>query len=120
MHELSIAQGIADVVEEQARICNAAHVREIRLKIGEANGVVYDSLTFCFEMIASLNPMLAGVQLVIDHVPHRAYCQTCHQDFVILNYIPQCPHCQQWSREIISGTELEVLEMEFASGGEEQ
>ncbi|MEO8970454.1 MAG: hydrogenase maturation nickel metallochaperone HypA [Ktedonobacteraceae bacterium] len=113
MHELSIAQSIVDVVETRAAECNATRVKHVKLRIGEANGIVNDSLTFCFEMVASSNPTLAGAQLVIDSVPHRARCQHCDEEFAVANFIAQCPTCQEWSREIISGTEFQVLEMEI-------
>ncbi len=58
MHELSIAQSIAEAVEVKATECSATNVRRVRLRIGEASGIGIDSLAFCFEMIASLSPIL--------------------------------------------------------------
>ncbi len=113
MHELAIAQSIAEAVEARAAECNAARVKGVRLRIGEASGIVADSLTFCFEMLASLDPVLAGAQLLIDVVPHRARCRHCAKEFAVTNFIAQCPTCEEWSNEIISGTELQILEMEI-------
>jgi hydrogenase nickel incorporation protein HypA/HybF len=113
MHELAIAQSIVEAIEVKASECNAAHVKGVRLKIGEASGVVTDSLTYCFEMLASLDPTLAGAQLLIDKVPHRAYCHHCATEFSVINFVAQCPACKEWSDEIVSGTELQMLEMEF-------
>lgn len=113
MHELSIAQSIAEAVEAQASERNAQSVRYVRLKVGDASGVETDSLTFCFEMLASDNTLLAGAQLLIDKLPHRAHCRYCATDFTVKNFIAQCPTCQEWSDEIISGTELQVVEMEI-------
>ncbi len=113
MHELAIAQSIVDAIEAKANECNAAHVKAVRLKIGEASGVVTDSLTFCFEMLTSLEPTLAGAKLLIDTMPHRAYCRHCEHEFHVTNFVAQCPNCKEWSHEIVSGTELQILEMEF-------
>lgn len=115
MHELSIAQSIVEAVEAKAAECSATHVRQVRLKIGEASGVVSDSLAFCFEMLISLEPVLAGAQLSIDRVPHRALCRHCAQEFDVLNFVVQCPTCKEWSNEVISGTELQIIEMEIES-----
>ena len=60
MHELSIAQSIVEAVEIRAAECNATRVKHVRLRIGEANGIVNDSLTFCFEMVASTQPDTGG------------------------------------------------------------
>ncbi len=113
MHELSIAQSIVDVVEERATECNAAHVKSVRLKIGEANGIVADSLTFSFEMLTSLEPVLVGAQLFIDTVPHRARCRHCQQEFAVQHFIVRCPTCETWDADVISGTEFTILEMEI-------
>jgi hydrogenase nickel incorporation protein HypA/HybF len=115
MHELAIAQSIVEVVETRAIECNAAHVKNVRLRIGEASGIVSDSLTFCFEMLTSLDPALAGAQLLIDIVPHCAQCRHCDREFTVTNFVAQCPTCAEWSSEIISGTELQILEMEIES-----
>lgn len=118
MHELSIAQSIVEAVETQATESEAARVKSVHLRIGEASGVVIDSLTFCFEMLAGLDPMLAGAQLLIDVVPHRAHCRRCAQEFPVINFVAQCPICEEWSSEIVSGSELQLLaiEIEAASG----
>jgi hydrogenase nickel incorporation protein HypA/HybF len=113
VHELSIAQSIVEAVEAKATECNATHVKGVRLKIGEANSIVIDSLTFCFEMLTSLEPALAGAQLLIDTVPHRARCRHCNKEFAIVNFIAQCPTCQEWSSEVVSGNELQIVEMEI-------
>lgn len=112
MHELAIAQSIFDVVEAKATEYDA-RVKSVRLKVGEASGIVIDSLTFCFEMLASLDPNLAGAQLSIDIVPHRAWCSHCAQEFSVTNFIARCPTCEEWSNEIISGNELQILDMEI-------
>ncbi len=113
MHELAIAQSIVDVVEAKVIECNAARVKSVRLRIGEGSGIVAHSLTFSFEMLTSFDPTLAGAQLLIDVVPHRARCRHCDREFTIVNFIAQCPVCAEWSNEVISGTELQILEMEI-------
>lgn len=113
MHELSIAQSIAEAVEVKAVECDAARVKHIRLRIGEASGIVTDSLIFCFEMVASLTPILEGATLSVDHAPHRAYCRHCGSEFAVTNFVARCPTCEEWSTKVISGNELEILDMEI-------
>lgn len=113
MHELAIAQSIADAVEAKAVECHAARVKGVRLKIGEASGIVGDSLAFSFEMLTTTVPILTGARLLIDSVPHRARCRHCDREFVVENYIAQCPTCHEWSTDIVSGTELQIMEMEI-------
>jgi hydrogenase nickel incorporation protein HypA/HybF len=113
MHELAIAQSIFDVVETKAAECHATHVKGVRLRVGEASGIVTDSLAFCFEMLASFDPVIAGAQLTIDTVPHIARCRHCTKEFPVTNFIAQCPTCEEWSNEIVSGDELQILDMEI-------
>ncbi len=113
MHELSIAQSIVETVEARALECNATSVKDVHLKIGEASGIVGDSLTFCFEMLTNEIPILAGTHLSIDTLPHRARCHHCDKEFAIESYIAQCPTCHEWSNDIISGTELQIVDIEI-------
>lgn len=115
MHELSIAQSIAEAVEVKALECDAARVKLVRLRIGEASGIVTDSLAFCFEMVASLTPMLEGSALSIDRVPHRAYCHNCEREFDVTNFVARCPACGEWSAQVVSGNELEIVDMEIVA-----
>jgi hydrogenase nickel incorporation protein HypA/HybF len=113
MHELSIAQSIAEAVEAKAVECDAARVKQVRLRIGEASGIMTDSLAFCFEMVASLSPILEGATLSIDRVAHRAFCRHCASEFDVINFVARCPTCEEWSAEVISGNELEIVDMEI-------
>lgn len=113
MHELAIAQSIVEVVEEQANIYQAARVQSIKLRIGEAHAIVFDSLKYCFEMLTSSEPLLEGARLHVETVPHRARCQDCADEFAVNNFIAQCPRCHAWSNNITSGLEFQIFEMEF-------
>ena len=115
MHELAIAEHIVNAVMTRVDDYKIEHVTSVHLQIGEAMGVVHDSLTFSFEMLASFTPELAGAKLVIDTVPHRARCRHCQQEFAIQHFIVQCPTCETWDTEVISGTEFKVLDMEVES-----
>jgi hydrogenase nickel incorporation protein HypA/HybF len=113
MHELSIAQSIVDAVSTKATECRATRVKIVRLRIGEAVGVVVDSLNFCFEMLTDLDPILREAQLSIDSVPHRARCNNCGQEYPVVNFVMQCPECKAWSSEVISGAEFQIVDMEI-------
>lgn len=113
MHELAIAEGIADVVTRSATEHGATRVKNVHLRIGEASGVVPDSLSFCFELLAGQTPLLTGAKLSIDVTPHRAWCRGCAREFQVRDFVSQCPDCQEWSDRIVSGTELQVVEMEI-------
>ncbi|MDQ6774301.1 MAG: hydrogenase maturation nickel metallochaperone HypA [Candidatus Dormibacteraeota bacterium] len=110
---MSVANSLVDLIHEECEPLGASSVGTVRLRIGEACGVLVDSLTFCFEMLAQQDPLLQGSKLVIDLVPHRARCEPCAADFDVADGLPQCPVCGAWSREIVSGTELRIIDVEY-------
>lgn len=112
MHELAIAEQIVQVVMTHVETQAIEHVSSVHIQVGEATGVVADSLTFSFEMIASSTPELVGATLLIDSVPYRAKCRRCHQEFHVKHFIVQCPTCETWEADVISGKEFKVLAME--------
>ena len=114
MHELAIAEQIVQVVMTHVEAQAIEHVSSVHIQVGEATGVVADSLTFSFEMIASSTPELVGAALLIDSVPFRARCRRCHQEFSVKHFIVQCPTCETWEADVISGKEFKVLAMETA------
>ena len=113
MHELAIAENIVAVIEARATERGALRVASVRLRVGEASGVVSDSLAFCFEVLASERPLLASARLDVEHTPHRAWCHDCAAEFAVRDFVARCPTCGAWSDQIVSGMELRVLEMEI-------
>ncbi|WP_069804199.1 hydrogenase maturation nickel metallochaperone HypA/HybF [Thermogemmatispora onikobensis] len=118
MHELALAESIIEVVEARAEECGVQRVRTVHLRVGEASGVLVEALQTAFVMLASLSPALAGARLAIEIVPHRAWCEPCAQAFAVVDYIARCPACGTWSARILSGTELQILDMEVAADNE--
>ncbi|MBX5448517.1 hydrogenase maturation nickel metallochaperone HypA [Thermogemmatispora sp.] len=119
MHELSLAQSIIEAVEARAEECGVERVRAVHLRVGEASGVLVDALQFAFEMLASLSPTLTGARLTIEITPHRAWCEPCARTFTVMDFVARCPTCGTWSTRILSGTELQILDMEVGADGEQ-
>ena len=71
MHELSLAAGILDIVREYVATDQAHRVRAVRVRVGEAAGVVPESLDFCFDAIVIDTPF-ASAHLEIDRVSGEA------------------------------------------------
>jgi hydrogenase nickel incorporation protein HypA/HybF len=118
MHEMSIAQSILEVVQQYtkgndlAKDSNAPRVKSVHLKIGEMAGVVPESLRFCFE-VASEGTAAQGAELLIDEVPIRCRCVSCNAEFSVERFLFLCPTCGTPDIEIISGNELDVVELDL-------
>lgn len=113
MHELSIAHGIFDIMAEHVPRSRAADVREVRVRVGEASGVLADSLEFCFEAIVSGTPW-ARARLDIERVPPMARCWSCDTEFPSGDVLIRCPKCRSEGASLVAGRDLQVVDIELA------
>lgn len=113
MHELSIASNLVEIVTEAARNAGAKKVLAVHLRLGALSGVAVESLRFCYD-VATENTMLAGSQLVVDHLPVVIHCSRCARALALggIQSI-QCPECGEPSADIRQGNELEIASIEI-------
>lgn len=111
MHELSLAQSIVEIVQQHLPP-GATQVETVRVRVGEMAGVVAGSLEFCFTALAQ-QTSLQGARLLIDAVPLTCACSDCRKDFHPANFDFHCPACGGHQVEILSGRELQVVEIEL-------
>jgi len=118
MHELGIAQNILEIVQQSVPPDQAPDVRCVRMRIGPLSGVVADSLDFCFNVIIAETGM-PQARLAIEQVPLVSRCRDCRNEFRVEDLVFQCPACGSSSLELISGKELEIVEIELAEPNNE-
>ncbi len=118
MHELGIAQGILDIIQQYVPKEQAPGVQWVRVRVGQMAGVVADSLEFSFEAIVADTPWQTA-RLAIDKVPAVAHCSRCDRRFEIDEAAFICPACGSTGIQLISGTELQVVEIEMADETDE-
>ncbi len=113
MHELSIAMGIVDIAEKEAKKVNASAIEIIELEIGELSGVEIDALNFVWEM-AVKDSVLENAIKKIDIIKGRAKCLDCDTNFDIKNIYDACPKCNSYLKGIVQGKELKVRSLEIS------
>jgi hydrogenase nickel incorporation protein HypA/HybF len=113
MHELSIAQGIVDIIRQYVPAEQTADVRRVRIRVGHMAGIVPDSLDFCFGAIVNGTP-LGEARLDIEETPVRSQCAGCGAAFAVEGAAFWCPACGSRETRIISGTELQVIDIELS------
>lgn len=111
MHEMSIAQSLVDILQEEMTRHQAGALKSVRLHIGELSAIVPSSLSFCFEVIVKGTNM-EGAQLNMDTIPVKGLCRQCRETFEVKDYVFVCPHCQGTDIETVSGQDLSIVEME--------
>jgi hydrogenase nickel incorporation protein HypA/HybF len=113
MHELSIAQNLLEIVEQYVPPERRAGVREVRVRAGRLSGILPDSLQFCFEAITAGTP-LAGSRLKIEEIPIRLKCAACNTTCEVEEPPFRCPLCDGFQVEVVTGMELQVVDIELA------
>lgn len=118
MHEMGIAQNILEIVQQAVPEEQSAAVKRIRIRAGQLSGVVPESLHFCFSVIVAETKM-KDADLEIEQVPTLARCRDCMHQFQMEDLAFICPSCQSTNLELISGKELEVVDIELAEENQE-
>ncbi len=118
MHEMGIAQNILDIVQQAVPEEQAAAVRRIRIRAGQLSGIVPDSLHFCFSVMVHETKMKRA-DLEIEQVPTLSRCRDCRHQFQLEDFLFICPACKSANLELISGNELEVVDIELAEENDE-
>jgi hydrogenase nickel incorporation protein HypA/HybF len=111
MHELSLAQSIVDLIEEQRAGERFAHVRTIRVAVGQLSSVDPRALEFGFEVVAR-GTVAEGATLAIDRPPGRAFCTDCSDTVEIASQADACPICAGHRWMVVGGQELRVIDLE--------
>jgi hydrogenase nickel incorporation protein HypA/HybF len=112
MHEVAIAQGVIDEIQELSRSGQVSgRVSAVCLRVGLMTAVVHENLRFCFGVLAE-GTTLEGARLEIETVPIRAACRACGARFEIQDAWFLCSGCSSTEIEILSGRELEIQAVE--------
>jgi hydrogenase nickel incorporation protein HypA/HybF len=111
MHEMSLAEGIVQLIEESATKQGFSSVKVVALGIGRLSAVEPEALAFCFDA-ATRGSIAEGARLQIEIVPGRGVCRQCAADVEIENLYDPCPRCGAFGLRVTGGTEMRVKELE--------
>lgn len=120
MHEMSVAQNIIDIVIQHLPEDHPGDVKTVNLKIGKMSGIVPDSLEFSFRVIASDTPGLGNANLHMQFVPLIIRCKECKAESTLDEPFFVCPECGSVNVETLSGTELQITEIELEDPPQEE
>lgn len=112
MHELSIAQSIADSVREHAASHDGRRVLKVGVRVGEISGVNADALDFCFGMTTK-DTELDGAALDLERVGVRYRCDDCGEEFPAADFTCACPACASQKTRLVAGDELAISYLEL-------
>lgn len=113
MHEMSLAEGIRSVIEDQARAHGFSRVTVVRLEIGRFAGVEKPALDFAFDVVMRGSPA-EGARLEMIDLPGRALCYDCETTVEIADRLAPCPLCGGGRLMPDGGDEMRIKGMEVA------
>jgi len=115
MHEMSIAQSLIDIIEQEMAKHNVTRLHKVKVMHGRLANVVPEALQFAWQALTSDTP-LAGAELTMEEVPLRVRCRKCGVEFepdeasLLLMTCPQCG--EELGHEVLSGKELYIENLE--------
>ena len=111
MHEMSLAEGVLQLVEETARREQASCVKLVVLEIGKLSSVAPEALSFCFEAVTR-GSIADGAALKIVEVPGAGWCMDCAETVALSERFGACPKCGGHRVQMTAGDDLRVAELE--------
>lgn len=111
MHEMSLVEGVRELIEEAAAREGFAKVRSVRVEIGELSGVQREAFEFCFDL-AMRDGVGAGARLEVVATPGKGRCVVCGKEGPLAAVYDACVHCGSFPVEILDGTAMRVIDLE--------
>jgi len=112
MHELSIAMGIVEIAEREARKAGVTEIKAIDLEIGTLSGVEIESLNFAWPM-AIEGSVLQNAEKRIHVIEAKAKCLECNTVYDLKNLFDACPKCGSHFKDVFQGKEMRVKSIEI-------
>ena len=111
MHEMSLAEGMLQLIEDAARAQSFTKVSVVRLEIGQLSGVEPEAMRFCFDAVIR-GTLAEGALLKVIEVAGEGLCFNCHQTVPLAARYDPCPACGGYPVQATGGTEMRVKELE--------
>lgn len=111
MHEMSLAEGVLQIVEDAARVQGFSRVRLVRLEVGRLANVEPEALRFCFDAVTR-GSLAEGAGLDIVDTPGAGWCMQCSDSVPVAALYDACPRCGSFQVQVTAGTEMRVKELE--------
>ncbi|MFP4212726.1 MAG: hydrogenase maturation nickel metallochaperone HypA [Desulfohalobiaceae bacterium] len=113
MHEMSIAQSLLEITQQEMSKNQVQTLQEVKVQVGELSSVVPSALEFAFQSLIQ-DSEHHQAKLVLEMVPVQLCCSSC--DHVYQPELEQglllqmcCPECgSSQGQNIIQGRELQI------------
>jgi hydrogenase nickel incorporation protein HypA/HybF len=111
MHEMSLTEGVVEILSEEARKQGFSRVKTVWLEIGILSGVEPEAMEFCFDA-ATRGTLAEGAKLEIIRTPGQGWCLDCGKTVALNDRFGACPECGLYRVQMVAGDEMRVKELE--------
>ncbi len=111
MHEMSLCEGIIEILQDEAEKQGFTRVKQVILEIGALSHVEPDAMRFSFDAV-SKNTLAEGAKLTIVDIPGSAWCMDCAKNVDIAQRYDACPVCGGVQLQVTGGDEMKIKELE--------
>jgi hydrogenase nickel incorporation protein HypA/HybF len=110
MHEMSLAEGMLQLIEEQSQKQDFFQVSLVHLEIGQLSNVEVDAMRFCFDAVCK-GTIAEGAELKITESAGMGWCLNCAKEITYRALYQPCPHCDGYKIQITGGNEMLLKEL---------
>ncbi|MFZ2163380.1 MAG: hydrogenase maturation nickel metallochaperone HypA [Sideroxyarcus sp.] len=111
MHEMSLAEGVLQLIEDSAKTQDFSRVKTVWLEIGQLAGVEVEAMKFCFDAVVH-DSIAEGAKLEVIEIPGQAWCLHCAEVVHVTAMFDACPKCGSHQVQVTGGNEMRVKELD--------
>ncbi len=111
MHEMSLCEGVLQVLQTEAKTQRFKKVIAVWLEIGDLSSVEPQAMLFSFDVVTR-NSLADGATLNIINVPGQAWCKLCSKTVTIKQRYDECSDCGSYQLQVTGGDEMKIKQLE--------
>ena len=111
MHEMSLCEGILQILEDNAKTQGFKQVKTVWLEIGVLSGVEPEAMLFSFDAVTR-GTLADHATLEIIELPGQAWCMQCAANVEVKQRFDECPTCGSYQLQVVGGEEMKIKELE--------
>lgn len=111
MHEMSLCEGVLQILQQTARDQGFRRVKTVWLEIGALSGVEVEAMRFSFDVVMR-GSLADGAKLEIIDRPGQAWCMHCAETVPVKQRFDACPNCESYQLQVTAGDEMKIKELE--------
>ncbi|WP_294040983.1 hydrogenase maturation nickel metallochaperone HypA [Thiolapillus sp.] len=110
MHEISLCEGVLQVLQTESARQGFRRVKQVWLEIGELSSVEPEAMRFSFDVVMR-DTLADSARLNIIRVPGAAWCMQCAKNVTVKQRFDECPECGSYQLQVTGGEEVKIKEL---------